>query len=202
MKQVDCRGLSCPQPVIETKKVLEGMKEGIIEVIVDNTAAKENVSRFANNQGYSVEVKEKGGNFYITIKKGNSPKKSKVEGEISRAGEQGSKKQIVFLIASDQVGRGNEELGRTLMRSFLHTLTETSPKPETVIFMNSGVKLTVEGSPVLESLGNLEKAGVNLLVCGTCLNYFEVKDMLKVGKVSNMYEIVDQMMGAGKVIAP
>jgi selenium metabolism protein YedF len=124
MKQVDCRGLSCPQPVIETKKMLEGMKEGIIEVIVDNTAAKENVSRFANNQGCSVEVKEKGGNFHITIKKGNSPEKGKVEGEVSRAGEQGSKKQIVFLIASDQVGRGNEELGKTLMRSFLHTLTD------------------------------------------------------------------------------
>ena len=149
-----------------------------------------------------MEVKEKGGNFHITIKKGNSPEKGKVEGEVSRAGEQGSKKQIVFLIASDQVGRGNEELGRTLMRSFLHTLTETSPKPETVIFMNSGVKLAVEGSPVLESLDKLGRAGVNLLVCGTCLNYFEVKDMLKVGKVSNMYEIVDQMMGAGKVITP
>ena len=202
MKVIDCRGLSCPQPVIETKKTLEGMSEGIIEVIVDNVAAKENVSRFAGNQGCSVAVKEKGGNFHITIKKGNIPEKGKVEGESSRAGEPGSKKQIVFLIASDQVGRGNEELGKTLMRSFLHTLTETAPKPETVIFINSGVKLVIEGSPVLESLDKLEKAGVNLLVCGTCLNYFELRDKLKQGKVSNMYEIVEQMLGAEKVIAP
>jgi selenium metabolism protein YedF len=202
MKVIDCRGLSCPQPVIETKKTLEGMREGIIEVIVDNIAAKENVSRFAGNQGCSVEVEEKGGNFHITIKKGNMPEKGKVEGEVSRVGEQGSKKQIVFLIASDQVGRGNEELGKTLMKSFLHTPTETTPKPETVIFMNSGVKLTIEGSPVLESLDKLEREGVNLLVCGTCLNYFEVKDKLKAGQVSNMYEIAETMLSAEKVIAP
>jgi len=196
MKTIDCRGLSCPQPVIETKKTLEGMREGIIEVIVDNTAAKENVSRFARSQGCQVESAEKGGIFHLKITKGDV----RTDAGISEGSD--LKKQVVLLITSDQIGMGSEELGRTLMKAFLYTLTESSPKPETLIFMNSGVKLAIEGSPVLESLDKLEREGVNLLVCGTCLNYFEVKDKLKAGKVSNMYEIAETMLKAGQVIAP
>jgi len=196
MKIIDCRGLSCPQPVIETKKTLESMKDGIIEVIVDNVAAKENVSRFARSQGCQVESAEKGGNFNLKITKGDV----RTDAGISEGSD--LKKQVVLLITSDQIGMGSEELGRVLMKTFINTLIETTPRPETIIFMNSGVKLAIEGSPVLESLDKLEKAGVNLLVCGTCLNYFEVKDKLKAGKVSNMYEIVEHMMGAEKVIAP
>lgn len=195
MKKIDCRGLSCPQPVMETKKALEKMEEGIVEVIVDNTAAKENVSRFAKSQGCSVKTEEKDGNFHVKIKKGEV-KKAAAEGEESNV------KKAVVLITADQIGMGSEELGRTLMKAFLYTLTESSPKPEALIFMNSGVKLAIEGSPVLESLDKLEKEGVNILVCGTCLNYFEVKDKLKVGKVSNMYEIAEKMLNAEKVISP
>ena len=196
MKTIDCRGLSCPQPVIETKKTLEVMKEGIIEVIVDNAAAKENVSRFAESQGCKVEKAEKNGNFHLTITRGNVRKESvPVSGSELKTG-------TVMLIAADQIGQGSEELGKTLMKTFINTLIETTPKPGTIIFMNSGVKLIIEGSPVLESLDKLAREGVNLLVCGTCLNYFEVKDKLKAGKVSNMYEITEQMMKAEKVIAP
>jgi len=196
MKIIDCRGLSCPQPVIETKKTLESMKDGIIEVIVDNVAAKENVSRFARSQGCQVESAEKGGNFNLKITKGDV----RTDAGISEGSD--LKKQVVLLITSDQIGMGSEELGRVLMKTFINTLIETTPRPETIIFMNSGVKLAIEGSPVLESLDKLEKAGVNLLVCGTCLNYFEVKDKLKAGKVSNMYEIVEHMLNAEQVIAP
>jgi selenium metabolism protein YedF len=196
MKTVDCRGLSCPQPVIETKKILEGMKKGVIEVIVDNVAARENVTRFAESQGCKVESVEKSGNFHLKITKGDVRKDTVISEESDL------KKGVVLLIAADQIGMGSEELGKVLMKTFLNTLIEITPKPGTIIFMNSGVKLAIEGSLVLESLGNLEKAGVNLLVCGTCLNYFEVKDKLKVGKVSNMYEIAEQMVNAKKVIAP
>jgi tRNA 2-thiouridine synthesizing protein A len=196
MRVIDCRGLSCPQPVIETKKVLEGMREGTIEVVVDNTAARENVSRFARNQGCSVESEEREGNFHLRIKKGAVEKGAEAD-EVSNL-----KGKTVLLISADQIGMGSEELGKVLMKTFINTLIETTPKPETIIFMNSGVKLAIEGSPVLESLGKLEKAGVNLLICGTCLNYFEVKDKLKKGKVSNMYEIVEKMLNAGKVITP
>jgi len=196
MKTVDCRGLSCPQPVIETKKTLEGMSEGIVEVIVDNTAAKENVSRFARSQGCQVESAEKGENFHLKITKGDV----RTDAGISERSD--LKKRVVLLITADQIGQGNEELGNVLMKAFINTLIETTPMPGTIIFMNSGVKLAVEGSTVLESLDKLEKAGVNLLVCGTCLNYFEVKDKLKAGKVSNMYEITEHMLHAEKVIAP
>jgi len=196
MKTVDCRGLSCPQPVIETKKILESMKEGIIEVIVDNVAARENVSRFANSQGCKVESMEKGGNFHLKITKGD------VKKDAEHSEEPGLRKQAILLITADQIGQGSEELGRVLMKAFINTLIETTPRPETIIFMNSGVKLAIEGSPVLESLDKLEKTGVSLLVCGTCLNYFEVKDKLKAGKVSNMYEIAEKMLSAEKIIAP
>jgi selenium metabolism protein YedF len=196
MKTIDCRGLSCPQPVIETKKVLEGMKEGIIEVIVDNAAARENVSRFAESQRCKVESAEKRGNFHLKITKGDV----RTDAGISEGSD--LKKQVILLITSDQIGMGSEELGRVLMKTFINTLIETTPRPETIIFMNSGVKLAIEGSPVLESLDKLEREGVSLLVCGTCLNYFEVKDRLKAGKVSNMYEIAEQMMRAEKVISP
>jgi tRNA 2-thiouridine synthesizing protein A len=196
MKTIDCRGLSCPQPVIETKKVLEGMKEGIIEVIVDNVAAKENVSRFASNQGCQVESVEEGRNFHLTITKGD------VKRDAEPIKTSDLKKEEVLLITADQIGMGSEELGRTLMKAFINTLIEIAPKPGMIIFMNSAVKLAIEGSPVLESLVKLEKVGVNLLVCGTCLNYFEVKDKLKAGKVSNMYEIAEQMFRAEKVVSP
>lgn len=129
-------------------------------------------------------------------------KKVKIEKEIGQSEESGLKKGGVILITADQIGMGNEELGKVLMKSFLFTLSETNLKPETIMFMNSGVKLTVEGSPVLESLDKLEKEGVNILVCGTCLNYFELKDKLKKGKISNMYEIVEQMLKSGQLIIP
>jgi len=139
---------------------------------------------------------ERGGNYHLKITKGDVRKETE-----HRSGFE-LKTGTVLLIAADQIGQGSEELGRTLMKVFINTLIETTPKPGIIIFMNSGVKLVIEGSPVLEGLDNLEKAGVNLLVCGTCLNYFEVKDKLKAGKVSNMYEIAEQMMRAEKVIAP
>ena len=197
MKVIDCRGLSCPQPVIETKRVLDGMQGAIVEVIVDNPAARENVTRFAQSQGCQVESGEKGKDFFVRIGKGRGEKE-----DTRQRKEEGDMGHTIFLIAADTIGKGSEELGRTLMKSFFYALAEAIPRPETIIFMNSGVKLATERAPELESLERLEKAGVSLLVCGTCLNYFELKDKLKAGRVSNMYEIVETMMGAGKVIAP
>jgi selenium metabolism protein YedF len=143
-----------------------------------------------------VESVEKEGNFHLKIMKGDVKK----DAEPSEKSD--LKKQVVLLITADQMGMGSEELGRTLMKAFINTLIETTPKPGMIIFMNSAVKLAIEGSPVLESLDKLEKEGVNILVCGTCLNYFELKDKLKKGKISNMYEIVEVMLKAGQLIIP
>ena len=100
------------------------------------------------------------------------------------------------------MGRGNDELGDVLMRAFLHTICLEKAKPDVLIFYNTGVKLTVQGSEVLDDLKEMAAAGVELLVCGTCLNYFEIKDQLAVGIVSNMYDIAQTMSRAGRLLTP
>lgn len=108
----------------------------------------------------------------------------------------------VVVIASDTMGRGDDELGHLLVRSYLHTLTEVSPRPDTLIFYSSGVRLAVEGSPALDDLRALADRGVRVLLCGTCLNHFGLKEKVAVGEISNMYAISETMLTAGKVVSP
>jgi len=193
-KVVDCRGLSCPQPVIETKQALE--KTGKVTIIVDNPAARDNVARFGKSQGGMVAIDEKKDGIYITIEKGKQgkPRTKAPSSKISAPGP------TVVVIPSDQMGRGEKELGHILIRSFLHALTEVSARPDTMIFFNTGVKLTVKESEVLEDLQALEKSGVEILICGTCLDYFNLKEKIAVGQVSNMYTIAETMLAAGRLI--
>lgn len=188
MKEVDARGLPCPRPVIETKKALQEIEEGSFIVIVDRPEASENVQRFARSQGCKVKVSQKEGVFRIAIDKT----------QITKA-EPGKSDDVVF-IDTDKLGIGDEKLGAILMKAFLNTLWDNEPKPARIIFMNSGVKLTVEGSDVLEALMLLEQDGVQIFSCGTCLDYYGIKDKLTVGKVTNMYETVHSLTSAGKVI--
>ena len=190
IKKIDARGLACPQPVVLAKKALDEMESGRIEVIVDNKGASENVSRLAKNSGCEVKVREEGKDYVVAITK-----------EVCKIGiENGEDKSIAITILSDTIGSGNDELGGLLMSVLFSTLLEVEQKPEKLIFMNGGVKLTTEGSEVLESLGKLEKVGVELLICGTCLDYFGLKEKVKVGRVSNFYEITETLLQADKVI--
>lgn len=189
--KIDARGLACPQPVLLTKKALEGMGDGVIEVAVDNGPASENVSRFAKNSGCRVEVNKSGKNFIVRITKDITSKDRK---------EKGKAKNIVFSVLSDTIGSGSDELGKVLMKAFFSTVLELNPKPQKIVFMNSGVKLVIEGSEFLDYLTRLEKDGIELLVCGTCLDYFGIKDNIKVGKVSNFLEITQTFLDADKVI--
>ncbi len=196
MKTVDCRGQSCPQPVLETKKALEraGLEE--VLVLVDNPGSEENVRRFAESQGYSVTTAEEKGLFSIRIQKERATGRAK---RVEEKRVQGEGDLVVF-IDSDTLGRGSEELGKILMRSFLHTLAEADSPPTKVIFINSGVKLACEGSEVLEDIRNLFSGGVEILSCGTCLDYFRLKEKIQVGRISNMYEILDSLSQAGKIL--
>lgn len=194
---IDCRGLSCPQPVLETKKAMDVMQAGTIEVIVDNETACENISLFAAKRDWSVEsVLREDENIHITLSR------------ISGADENASgsvtteKEKYLVYIASDTVGRGNEELGAVLMKAFIKTLSEMSPLPGRIIFLNSGVKLAIEGSFALEALSALENQGVEIFSCGTCLDYFRFKDKLRVGKVTNMFEIVSSLKDFNRVVQP
>jgi len=192
--QVDARGLDCPQPVINTKKALE--KHDALTVIVDNETARENVKRFLASAGCSFAVSEKPDGIYISAEKGETAvvEKSPVPGEAGSG-------PLVVVISEDVMGRGDRELGAILIRSFLHTVTEIDNRPGILIFFNTGVKLTVKDSPVVDDIKALEDSGVRVLVCGTCLNFFGITDQLGAGIVSNMYDIAEAMTGPGKVIS-
>ena len=196
VKLVDCRGQACPQPVIQTKKAIA--ESARVTTIVDNRAASTNVSRLADEEGYAVDMEEKDDGIYLHLSR--TGLEAQTDAVLSAATE-GAVGPLVVLIPSDGMGRGDEELGGILMRSLLHTLNEVEPLPNTIIFLNSGVKLTVEGSVVLEDLQALEQRGVGMLACGTCLDFFGLKDKIAVGHISNMYSIAETLLGAGKLVA-
>lgn len=195
-KIVDCRGLACPQPVIQTKKALSEGKTVI--TIVDNDTARMNVSRMATKHGYAVEVEQKDDGIYLHLSSTGAMPESAGATATVAAGAVGP---TVILVPGEGMGRGDDELGGILVRSFLHTLNEVEPLPTTMIFINAGVKLTVEGSPAVEDLQALEGRGVNILACGTCLGHFGLKEKIAVGEISNMYTIAEMLLGAGKVVA-
>jgi selenium metabolism protein YedF len=193
-KIVDARGLACPQPVILTGKALK--ESNTVTVIVDDETPKDNVSRIAIKKGYNVKVEEKDGDFYIHIQKEGvvSEKETVASPALAPEGD------LVVLISSNTVGRGSDELGEILMRAFMHTFMEVEPKPQTMIFINSGVKLAIEDSIVLEDLQALAGEGIQILVCGTCLDYLKLKNKVAVGEVSNAYTILETLLQAGKVV--
>lgn len=192
--KIDGRGLACPGPVIAIKKALESISNGIVTILLDNKIAKENVVKFATAHGCGVSITEEDQDFLLTICKGTNQDKQEVEKD------QVALADTVYVFTQDGLGQGNPELGAVLMRGFLYALLETEPKPHTLVFMNGGVLLTIEGSPVIDHLAKLEKGGVNIVSCGTCLDYFSVKEKLAIGSISNMYTIVEIMTAATKVI--
>jgi selenium metabolism protein YedF len=186
--EVDARGLPCPQPVINTKKALEEIEEGTLTVLVDSAESRENVRRFAQSQGCRIEITERDGVFYLAItKKGTGRTASK-------------KVNDVFFITSDQLGTGDKGFGEKLMINFINTMGEAASRPAKVIFANSGVRLTTEGSGVLETLRRLEQGGVEITSCGSCLEFYHLADKLRVGMVTNSYEVVETLISAVKVI--
>ncbi|MDI7259400.1 MAG: sulfurtransferase-like selenium metabolism protein YedF [Thermodesulfobacteriota bacterium] len=193
MKEIDCRGMTCPQPVITTKQALEELKEDEFILIVDNPSSCENVKRFALSQGCSVEVEGREGDLYILIQKGKIREEAKLPEK---------KEKMVVYINSHLLGVGDEALGRFLMKNFLKTFLDLERKPDRLILLNSGVLLAAEGSETLDSLIALSEKGVEIFSCGTCLDFYKVKDKLKVGTVSNMYEIIQSLVEADRVIRP
>jgi selenium metabolism protein YedF len=197
---LDMRGMACPKPVLETKKALQSHNR--ITVIVDNRAARDNVSRLAAKSGCQAKVDEKSDGIYIHIEKKDDALITE-ETEDTNDAEAYitcSEVSLVLLLAADTVGRGDEELGGILMRAFMHTFLEVQPRPDTIIFINNGVKLTVSGSAVLEDIKALADEGTEIMVCGTCLNHFNLTDKIAVGEISNAYTIAETLLQAGKVV--
>ncbi|MGL5330040.1 MAG: sulfurtransferase-like selenium metabolism protein YedF [Peptostreptococcaceae bacterium] len=191
--EVDARGLNCPMPVINTKKELDKISDGIVVTIVDNEIAKENILKLANSLNCEANIVKNEKDFIsIEIKKGDNV--------IIEQNENVALENKCIFISSDKMGTGNDELGSVLIKGFIYTLTESKPYPKHIILVNSGVKLSTENEATVENLNILEEAGVSILSCGTCLDYYDLKDKLQVGSFTNMYSIVEIMKESSQTI--
>ena len=189
MQDLDVRGLACPAPVVSVKRALESA-EGGLRVLLDDGAPRENVRRFAQGRGYAVQEEPVENGFVLTLSGAPAPKAKESAGKVG----------AVLLIGSDRLGDGPEELGRILMLNFIMTLVDCAEAPDRMLFINTGVLLTAEGSEVLEALEALGNRGVEVLSCGICLDFFKKKESLVAGGVTNMFTIAESLLGARSVV--
>lgn len=203
MTTVDARGEICPIPLIRAKEAIKNLNgAGDVTVLVDNEIAVQNLEKMAGQMGYGVESsKEEEKTWKVVLH---------VTGQEAAAGEipaesclvTPTRKKVVVAVTADHMGEGNEELGKVLIKGFLFAQTQLETLPDTILFYNGGAKLTCEGSDSIEDLKKLEEAGVQILTCGTCLNYYGLTEHLKVGGVTNMYVIAQTMAEADLVVRP
>lgn len=200
-KTIDCRGMACPLPVVNAKKAAEDLHAGdVLTVLADNEVAVQNLQRFASHQGYVSAGEKKAEKEYavhITIT-GNEA----APGEEIACGQDTRQKGMLVVLSANTMGTGDPKLGTALMKAFVFALTKQDRRPETILCYNTGAYLTTEGSELLEDLKLLESEGVNILTCGTCLDFYGIREKLAVGSVTNMYEIVEQMEAAERIIRP
>ncbi len=202
MVTVNAMGDNCPIPVIKTKKAMQTLSgPETIEVLVDNEIAVQNVSKMAAASGGQVSSEKLGEKeFKVTIQMEGAPKAEESEEGASCMPD--TRRDMVVVVASDRMGSGNDELGKVLIKGFIFAVTQLDELPKAMLFYNGGATLTAEGSDSLEDLKSLEAQGVEILTCGTCLDYYGLKEKLAVGSVTNMYSIVEVMANAGKIIRP
>ena len=197
METLNCRGLACPQPVLMTKHFIESNPDlSEFTVIVDNAASGQNVVRFAESQGFSASLQQKGNDFEIEAVKSEESGSESTEEDLAKSDE-----KILVLIPKDIMGSGDDVLGSGLILSFIKTLNEMGDALWRLVFLNSGVKLTIEGARTLPAIQQLEAQGVSVLVCGTCLTHFNLLDEKRVGETTNMLDIVTSLQLADKVIS-
>ena len=196
MKEIDARGLACPAPVLQTKANLQKDNPGSVRVVVGNAASQQNVQRFLESQGFQTVPEQDGTNYVVVGTSDSSPSAQSQPAPAPSTDE----KKIMVMCATDRIGFGDDTLGLKLMANFLRTLKEMGDELWRLVFVNNGVKLTIEGSEVLEDLKAYEAAGLNILVCGTCLDHFNLLARKQVGETTNMLDIVTAMQLADKVI--
>ena len=196
MKEIDARGLACPAPVIQTKASLQEDRPNAVRVVVDNAASQQNVQRFLESQGFQTALEQVGPDYIVIGSCDSMPSAQTQPAPIPSS----DTKMIMVMCATDRIGFGDDALGLKLMVNFLRTLKEMGNELWRLVFVNNGVKLTIEGSDVLEDLKDYEKSGLKILVCGTCLDHFNLLDSKQVGETTNMLDIVTAMQLADKVI--
>ena len=200
MIKVDARGQQCPIPVVQTKRAIQALGgSGEVEVLVDNEIAVQNLTKMAEQKGYGIVAEKSGEREYrarLTVFNGELQVPLAMQRDPRQASD------LVVVVAADVMGRGDEALGRVLLKGFIYALAQTEELPESILFYNRGAFLTTEGSDSLADLQELEARGVKIFTCGTCLNHYGLTEKLLVGSVTNMYTIVEQLMSAGRVIKP
>jgi len=193
MKTLDCRLQKCPGPVVETRKQLLAEPDEPLTVLVGDDTARQNISRLALSLGCQVQATADAGGFALEIIPGTAP--------TAEAAAPAQGKTVVY-VAADVMGAGDDELGHILMKNFIFTLAELETPPDAILFVNGGVRLTTEGSDVIEPLEKLACNGTDIASCGLCLEFYDLKDKLKVGRPTNMLDTVEQLTRAGRVIRP
>ena len=204
MIKVNAIGDSCPIPVVKAKNAIKELGgAGVVEVLVDNEIAVQNLGKMAKQKGYAFTSEKLGAaEFKVTMTVGESAEQQNVDDIPEVCAVPGHKKNVVVAINSAKMGVGHDELGGVLIKGFIFALTQMDELPSAILFYNGGATLTTEGSTSLEDLKNLEAQGVEILTCGTCLNYYGLSDKLRVGEVTNMYSIVEKLTGADLVVKP
>ncbi|SHI73365.1 selenium metabolism protein YedF [Clostridium cavendishii DSM 21758] len=202
-KIIDAKGKNCPIPVIMAKKEIDSENNNFL-IEVDNKIAVQNLKKLANSQGFTIDLKEDNSVFKVHFSKNCEDETNECEAcnEILDGLEEDKKNLGTWsiFIGKDTIGSGNEKLGKMLMKMYFYTILESDELPKSVLFMNDGVKVPTLNDQAVEHLKDLQEKGVEILICGTCLNFYGLEEELNVGKVSNMYDIADAMKEATKVI--
>ena len=197
---VNAMGDQCPIPVVKTMKALAAMTEpGTVEVHVDYEVPVQNLTRFAAGRGLPVSSEKLEEKHYVVRMEVADPAAASAKEETPGCMPD-LRGDTVIAIASECMGNGDDQLGATLMKGFIYAVSQQEELPKAILFYNGGAKLTVEGAVSVEDLKNMEAQGVEILTCGTCLNFYGLTDKLAVGTVTNMYNIVEKLTSASKVI--
>ena len=206
MIKVNAIGDACPIPVVKTKNAIKELNgPGTVEVLVDNEIAVQNLTKMAVQKGYEIQsqkLEEQKYQVIMTVGEGGEGMEKQEDTAEETVCIPDSRNHKIVVISSGRMGEGNDELGEVLMKGFIYALTQQDELPETILFYNGGAPFTCEGSPALEDLKQLEAQGVEILTCGTCLNYYGLSEKLNIGDVTNMYVITEKMMQADSIIKP
>lgn len=204
MLKVNAMGDTCPIPVVKTKDAIRrlGADGGVVETLVDNEIAVQNLTKMANQKGYGVESEKLGENEYRVTMTVGAGASLPAENEETVCAVPAGQKNTVVVVAADHMGEGQGELGKNLLKAFLYALSQQERLPKTILFYNGGASLTCQGSLSLEDLQSMAERGVEILTCGTCLNHYGLTEQLAVGGVTNMYDIVEKLTHADLVVKP
>ena len=202
-KTIDCRGLACPLPVVNAKKASEELGAGdVLCVLVDNEIAVQNLTRFAEHKGFGVAAERKSDKEYAVIMQVAGAAAEPAQGEDVACVMDSRRKGMLVVLSANTMGTGDAKLGTSLIKAFVFALTKQDQLPDTILCYNTGAYLTCEGADTLEDLKLLESEGVTILTCGTCLDFYGLKEKLAVGGATNMYDIVERMENAAQIIKP